>query len=283
MISSKFVLKTISEIRQFRRILNSLSVDLVTGEPESVANNIRAIDSLSGAARGFLGGFYYDLTQSSYCRLDSEIISAEALFIASVADDFIDEGDLVLEQKVEVVNNLLKTITKGQISDIEYPEVRALSVIGKDLYNRISKSPNPDKFFDEYSSLAKVVIEQLRGSCSLELAEQIGGGTMAISAVLPYCYNPQLSERYLESAKKLGGYFQMLDNIWDYKHDKRRGISTFITTADCSKRAKSEVKRYAFKLYHDCLKPLTHEEQQRCRSLNMFFHMKWVTDRITGK
>jgi len=283
MDSLKFVLKTFSEIHQFRRTLDSLSTGLVTGESKSVARKIKKINSLSGAARGFLGGFYYDLTQSSYCRLDSEIISAEALFIASVADDIIDEGNLVLEQKVEIVNNLLKTITKGQISTTKYPEVRALSVIGKDLYSRISKSPNPDKFFDEYNSLARVIIEQLKGGCSLELAEQIGGGTMAISAVLPYCYNSQLSERYLESAKKLGGYFQMLDNLWDYRYDKKRGISTFMTTTDYPNEMKSKAKRYASKLYHDCLKPLTNEEQPMYRSLNMLFHMKRITDRITGK
>lgn len=283
MISLKFVLRTIEEIHQFRRTLDSLLTDLADGRSESVAREIKAISSLSGAAKGVLGGFHYDITLSSYGRLESEIISAEALLIASVADDFIDERELSKEQRVQIVNNLLETITNGQMSATQYPEVEALSIVAKDLYDRISKTPNPDKFFNEYGLLAEVVITQIKGNCSFELAEQTGGGTMAISAVVPYCYNPPLPTRYLDSAKKFGGYFQILDDIWDYKHDQRKGISTFMTTAESPKKIRAEAKKYASKLYHSCLKPLTYEEQQMYQSLNILFHMKWIAERITGK
>ena len=222
MIEPTFLLRTIHETYQFRKTLDMVLSDLAREQPESVAREIRAISSLSGAAKGVLGGFHYDMTQSLYDRLESEIMSAEDLLIASIADDLIDERGLNKDQRIEIVNDLLGTITKSAISQNQNPEIEALSIVARDLHARVSKSPYPESFFSEYGTLAQVVIAQINGDCSLELAEQTGGGTMAVSAVIPYCYNPALPNKFLTAARKFGGYFQVLDDLWDFEHDKKR-------------------------------------------------------------
>lgn len=277
-----FVLGTIHETYSFRKTLDDVLSDLAKKQSAPIARAIRGMLSFSGAAKGVLGSFHYDITQSSYNRLESEVISAEALLIASKCDDFIDENKMPQGQKIEIVYDLLDVVKKGIIHTNQSTEVKALSIVARDLHTRITKSPYPDFFFSEYTSLADAVISQLNGECSLEIAEKTGGGTMAVSAIIPYCYNPALPDRFLKAAKKFGGYFQVLDDIWDFEHDKRKKINTAMTTAQNPDGMKAVAKKYASRLYDECLVQLNSTEQQMYRALNVLFHIKWFVERYVN-
>lgn len=283
MISSKFVLETIREVCSFKKILDGVFSDLAYSQPEYVGKEIKAISSFSGSAKGVLGGIHYDMTKSQYGRLESQIISAEALVIASKVDDFIDEKGLPKSQRTDILNKLLGTVTTGVISSYQTPEVRALSIIANDLHTRVSKSPYPEKFFSECTSLANAVTSQMNGDCSIGLTENIGGRTMAVSAIIPYCYEPTLPPRFIVAARKFGGYLQFLDNIIDFESDHKNKINTVMTTAHNPDQMRVTLKQHASKLYDECLSQLNTSEQQMYQALKFLFQIKSFGERYANK
>ncbi len=276
MISPLTALTTVSEVIKFKKTLDELLLEI---SPGCRSDTVRRLQSLSSAMKGVVGSIQYDLTESHFGRSEAQIMSFEALYIASATDDVIDETELRLEEQVAVIKELLNTIKTGKPTNLGIGQLDMLSILAIDLNARISRSKDPYWFFEEYEILAEAAMQQVYGNTSPELTAKIGGGTMAISAVIPYCFDTNIDKRFLTAAKLFGGYFQILDDIMDFRHDKDKRIHTVITDSKNPAEAIKKMKKIATELYRQSMLHLQPREHAVYTTLDLLMRTKWFADK----
>ena len=230
---------------------NSYLVGLGDGHPKEVQAVLTAW-SHEPHFSGVVGGLFSDLAGAKSSKLETQLLCGAVVGAVSQADDFIDEQQLEPGQRVGILNGLFSSLREGKKSDYGAPEVAAVGLMCLDIYGRISASPSSWRFFEESENLKDAAIAQTSGNVSLEDEIMVGRAFARSFAVVPYCFNSGLPERFLEAAGHFGAYADILDDITDLAHDRAHGIRTAITVAE-SPGEIAKAKAVANRLYQDCL------------------------------
>jgi hypothetical protein len=273
----RFVLHTTTNIVQFRPFWTNLITTIYESQDGLIPQNAL---KWAPVAKGEIGGIHYDLTCSKFGRRHAQIISAQALTIINVADNLIDVQASTPQARERIVGSILHMINTGSKYESQNYSVNVLFPLCRDLHRRISSAPYSHRFFEEFEKLADAAIEQIRGNSSPEISRRIGAQTMALSAIIPYCFNSSLSSRYLFVAKQLGAYFNIIDDIKDVKEDTKQGIVTPMTAALDKNSLGMSLSASAEASFHEALQELEPHERVVCQTFKMMFSFYWRTEWI---
>lgn len=283
MISPGLALEISRDILRFRGEIVSFFLDLSSEYTLDVGREINAMSTTSTASKGVLGGVFHDLTRSpSNLRRDVMLISAGTFKLMSAFDDFVDGSQLPpceKERAAEQTVNLLKT---GNIPPTDDHQLMALFALASNLHMRISQTPFPFKYYDEFDALAESFRQDLLYPPSLPSIAEFGARAMSIGAVVPYCFTSGLDGKFLYAAKKFGAYVNILDDVLDYRIDKTSRTTTIMTISTDPDQMRKEAMEYARGLYEDCLSQLNQHEQRVYETLRFLFHLKWFAETRFG-
>lgn len=274
MISLKLLAGIMHDCREFKGEWHKTLDEIASGQPEEVAS---VLAGFGKPLKGVVGQIVYDLTGSCFGRVEAGIMSAEAAKIMTGSDSFIDETEpeLQVKEKIDAVRTLFETIETGELQEFGYAKLTAISLLCLDLYKRMSKNPHNELFLEECKKLSEAVIEQIEGNASFDVSYRIGSGTAAVINIIPYCFDDRTPQRFIEAARNMGAYCQILDDMRDYRHDLRRGIATVFTASPNLNETKKEALAKAFEYRKRCYDALeTSSEKRVYETLEFLFNLR---------
>ncbi|MCB0328590.1 MAG: hypothetical protein KDD70_02970 [Bdellovibrionales bacterium] len=179
---------------------------------------------------GEMGGVHGDLAgQPESIRKEVCSLSAKAMAVVAVADYFVDELGLSVPEKKEIVKSLMRTIRTGIEEPFHFEQLRRASKISAEIHCQVSQYAGSKDFFESFENLVGVAMREIDGETGLNLAAQIGGGTVLLSGMLPRVIDPAVTRDIEEAAWNFGAFIKLVDDIRDYHHDMQAGITTIVT------------------------------------------------------
>lgn len=187
---------------------------------------------------GALGaGILYDLAEANFGRRTAQLMGARTTAAIWVTDYLIDDFQVTHARKIDILNTMLNSLRTGQVYEFrDLPQLNAISKLFSRMWLSLEDAPNRSLFEEGFAQLRDAAERQIRGDCSIELSIDVGSKSLTLMSRAVSAWD--IAACRIEPAVSLmGGFLQLFDDLYDIEHDRRHGIRTFATEAQCCETA----------------------------------------------
>jgi hypothetical protein len=198
---------------------------------------------------------------------DIEEMCIYNIIVFQNVDDIIDDLGMSVERRLDLVDEYLAIIREGgDLSGRDYgfdqSKLEEIAIMARMINRFIANKSNNGVYVDNFTQLAEVVKEQSIGipssqrnyesplvECAteemmqfideqgfsredtenLQLSARLGAYTVGTSATLPYMLGDFSDPNFLKAMYFAGASGQVLDDIFDFEKDRKKGQFTFMT------------------------------------------------------
>jgi hypothetical protein len=219
-------------IRSSRGI--SDAVISVSGRPE--VSRYLAGKFFDSASTGLVGLMFYDMGIGEAAKAKERKAVGEAsarmMMLADNTDDIIDKRQTTLGEKFRFLDDVTSTMLGSASHSSEDVQEEASYALARSLHKDfLSKydCESLEVISEDLSDAAKRQFTESNKEELLRIAKRIGSGCTDSSAVLTDMATGKEHDIARNSARRIGEYSTLLDNLYELNNDLKEGVNTYST------------------------------------------------------
>jgi hypothetical protein len=219
---------------------------------------------------------YHQVTGASFDRSRFDLHAMQVLTILSVFDHYIDEIGLSLDERESIFDDLESAFLSGEKRKSRFRQTRRATELTCEFHGEISRMPGAEWYFEQCGELLfSPAREEAFGTPTVEVAAQIGRGTLGAIGGILHAHDPQLPRRHIEAYRSFGAALNLVDDVADYEHDRAQGTRTAITAASDVEATSKCALAQARESLSNCAENLVGDEVFSYMALASLVRAKW--------
>ncbi len=188
------------------------------------------------SAMGLLGSMFYDMAVGndgvSHERELVRMTSSRITLLTDIVDDIIDKRPTTPEEKFNFLDKGRLDLFGYSANTSEDLHEEACYILARAIYSDFlskDKERKVERIFDELFRVIKQQFTETDYNELLAIAKTIGSCRTDTTAVLTDIVTGREYPAIRESARKIGEYSELLDNLYELDKDLAEGVNTYPT------------------------------------------------------